>query len=190
MSAPRPFTVTVYASSSERIPAAYRPIAEEVGQRIAARGWDLVWGGGKYGLMGDVSRGARNAGARTLGIILAQFLPNEVHCEQATSMEWVEDMRMRKRGLAEAGDAYLALPGGFGTMEELFEVLSFRQLGLHQRPIVVLNACDYWAPMLQMIERAQQQGFLQSSGQPSFLVAQTPREAIELLDAAASQLHR
>lgn len=179
MTAARPFRVTVYASSSERIDRRYFTVAEEVGRRIAERGWDLVWGGGRYGLMGAVSRGARAAGGRTIGVILQEFIDKNVHCEAAHRMDSVTDMRSRKRGLDEAGDAFLALPGGLGTLEELLEVLSFKQLGFHDRPVVILDAFGYWSPLLQMLERGFAEGFIQPQFRGLCSVASDAATAIE-----------
>lgn len=176
---PQPFRVTVYASSSERIDRAYFPIAEELGRRIAERSWELVWGGGRYGLMGAVSRGARAAGGRLRGVILQQFIDKNVHCDATSAMESVTDMRLRKKGLDEAGDAYIALPGGLGTLEEVLEILSFKQLGFHRKPVVLLNALGYWDPLLAMLERGFAQGFIQSHYRGIHCVAANPQEAIE-----------
>lgn len=185
MSGDRRFRVTVYASSSERIAPAYAAIAEELGARIAGAGWDLVWGGGRFGLMGAVSRGARAAGGRTIGVILRQFVDKNVHCERADSLATVDDMRSRKRGLDEAGDAYVALPGGLGTLEELLEILSFKQLGLHDKPVVVLDALGYWQPLLAMLERGFAEGFIQPHFRGLWTVASTPAAAIAQIAAGS-----
>ena len=182
----RAFRVTVYASSSERIDPAHVAIAEELGRLIATRGWELVWGGGRYGLMGAVSRGARAAGGRTVGVILQQFVDKNVHCEQAHSMQTVHDMRSRKRGLDESGDAYVALPGGLGTLEELLEILSFKQLGLHDKPVVVLDALGYWQPLLTMLERGFAEGFIQPHFRGIYTVAGTPAQAVEQIATTPS----
>jgi uncharacterized protein (TIGR00730 family) len=180
----RRFRVTVYASSSEAIDRAWKAVAEDLGTRIARAGWDLVWGGGRFGMMGAVSRAARAAGGRTIGVILQQFVDKNVHCEQAHEMATMPDMRSRKRGLDEAGDAFLALPGGLGTLEELLEVLSFKQLGFHSKPIVVLNHGGYWQPLLDMLERGFAQGFIQPHFRGLWTVAATPAEAIEQIATA------
>ncbi len=182
----RPFRVTVYASSSERIDAAYAPIAEELGRRIADRGWDLVWGGGRYGLMGAVSRGARAAGGRTIGVILQQFQDKNVHCTAAVEMTSVSDMRSRKRGLDEAGDAFIALPGGLGTLEELLEILSLKQLGFHRKPVVLLDALGYWQPLLQVLDKGFADGFIQDHFRGIYTVARDPAQAIEQVVATSS----
>lgn len=179
MTADRPFRVTVYASSSERIDRRHFAVAEELGRRIGERGWELVWGGGRFGLMGVVSRGARAVGGRTIGVILQQFVDKNVHCEQAHRMDSVTDMRLRKRGLDEGGDAFVALPGGLGTLEELLEVLSFKQLGLHDRPVVILDAFGYYAPLLRMLDDGFAQGFIQSQFRGLYTVAHDPASAIE-----------
>ena len=187
--ATRPFRVTVYASSSERVDASWLAIATDLGTRIAQQGWDLVWGGCRLGLMGAVSCAARAAGGRTFGVILQQFVDKNVHCEQAHEMVAVTDMRVRKRGLDDGADAFVALPGGLGTFEELLEVLSFKQLGLHDKPIVVLNAAGYWQPLLDMFERGFAMGFIQSHFRDLWSVARTPAEAIlQIGEARGSRL--
>lgn len=180
---PEPFSVTVYASSSEGIPREYFPIAEELGRGIADRGWRLVFGGGRYGLMGAVSRGARAAGGEIAGIILKDFIDKNVHCTETREMRSVTDMRLRKQGLDEAGDGYVALPGGYGTYEEILEMLSFKQLGLHRKPVVLLNALGYWDPLLTMIQRSLELGFIQEEYRGLLRVGADPDEALELLAA-------
>lgn len=176
-----PFSVTVYASSSERISERYLAPAEELGAAIARQGWRLVWGGGRYGLMGAVSRGARAAGGQVAGVILQDFIDKNVHCPDTQEMESVTDMRVRKRGLDEAGDAYIALPGGLGTLEELLEILSFKQLGFHDKPVVLLNSFGYFGPLLDMIESGFREGFIQPHFRGIYCVATDPAEAVRLI---------
>ena len=180
--APQKLRVTVYASSSEKIPAPYFEAAEELGRGIGERGWTLVFGGGRYGLMGAVSRAARAAGGAVEGVILQQFIDKNVHCTDTPKMASVTDMRTRKRGLDEAGDAYVALPGGYGTMEELLEMVSFKQLGFHDRPIVVLNVDGYYDALLQMVDRGFLEGFIQPRFRDLFRVAASAEDALALLD--------
>ena len=184
MTKPRPFRVTVYASSSDRIDRAHVEIAEDLGARIAQRGWELVWGGGRFGLMGAVSRGARQHSGRTVGVILQQFIDKNVHCEAAHEMSSVTDMRARKRGLDEAGDAFIALPGGLGTLEEVLEILSFKQLGFHSKPVVLLDALGYWQPLLAMLDKGFAEGFIQDHFRGIYSVARDGKEAIEQIAAA------
>lgn len=187
MSAPTPerrFRVTVYASSSERIDPKWHAVAERLGEQIGARGWDLVWGGSRFGLMGAVSRGARRAGARTFGVILRQFVDKNVACDEAHTMESLDDMRSRKRVLDENGDAFVALPGGLGTLEELLEVMSFKQLGFHDKPIVVLDAFGFWRPLLDMLDRCVAEGFIQQRLRGLWRVASTPEEVVAQIASA------
>lgn len=182
MRAARPLRVTVYASSSERIDRAHFDVAEELGRRLAERGHTLVFGGGRYGLMGAVSRGARGRGGAVRGIILQQFIDKNVHCHDTHEMASVTDMRLRKKGLDEAGDAYVALPGGLGTLEELLEILSFKQLGFHDKPVVILDVAGYWRPLLQMLEQGFAQGFIQPHFRGIYSVAADPAQAIEQIE--------
>lgn len=179
----RRFRVTVYASSSERLDPKWAPVAERLGACIAGRGWDLVWGGSRFGLMGAVSRGARAAGGRTFGVILRHFIDKNVACPDADAMAALDDMRSRKRGLDESGDAFVALPGGLGTLEELLEVMSFKQLGFHDKPIVVLDAFGFWQPLLAMLDRCLAEGFIQQRFRDLWQVATTPEDAVDRLAA-------
>lgn len=184
-SLPRRLRVTVYASSAENIPLPYFEAAETLGRGIGERNWTLVFGGGRYGLMGAVSRAAREAGAEIEGIILQEFIDKNVHCTETQPMHSVTDMRSRKQGLAEAGDAYVALPGGHGTMEELLEMISFKQLGFHDQPIVILNTEGYYDPLLQMIDRGFEEGFIHPQFRGLFQATATAEEVLTLLDQEA-----
>lgn len=166
----RPFRVTVYASSSERIASTWAAAAEDLGRCIAGRGWDLVWGGGRFGLMGAVSRGARAAGGRTIGVILQQFVDKNVHCTAAHEMATVQDMRSRKRGLDEGGDAFIALPGGLGTLEELLEAATLTQLGDHVKPCGALNVQGFYDPLRGMLDRAVAEGFMKAEHRDMILI--------------------
>lgn len=177
-------SVTVYASSSDAIPAPYFQIAEDLGRLIAERRWRLVFGGGRHGLMGAASRAARAAGGTVSGIILQQFIDKNVHCTDTREMESVTDMRQRKRGLNEAGDAYVALPGGYGTFEELLEILSFKQLGFHDKPVVVLNALGYYDPLLAMVDKAFGEGFIHQAYRGMFAAVATAAEAVATIERA------
>ena len=178
------FNVTVYASSSQDIPARYFDVAEELGRGIAERGWRLVYGGGRGGLMGAASRGARAAGGAVTGIILQKFIDMGAHCTETAEMTTVTDMRQRKRGLDEAGDAYVALPGGYGTFEELFEIISFKQLGFHDKPVVVLNAFSYYDDFLAMTDKAFGEGFISSEFEGLFDRATSAAEALAAIERA------
>lgn len=174
--------VTVYASSSERLAARYHEVAAELGRLVGERGWTLVFGGGRHGLMGTLSRAARAAGAPVVGVILQEFIDKNVHCTETREMISVSDMRSRKRGLDEAGDAYVALPGGLGTLEEITEMLSFRQLGFHRKPVIVLNAFGYWDGLIAQVRRGLEEGFIRPEHAAQLWVAATPADAVAAIE--------
>lgn len=144
-------TVTVYAGSSSRASERHLALARELGAAIAGQGWSLVYGGANVGLMGALADAALDAGGRVEGVILDTFA--RVAHASLHHLETVTDMRSRKAGLAHRGDAYVVLPGGFGTLEELSEILVERQIAMHQKPLVVVNPDGFWDPLLALIDR-------------------------------------
>jgi uncharacterized protein (TIGR00730 family) len=176
--------ITVYCASSENLPLPYRTAARELGALIARRGHTLVYGGGRFGLMGELSRAALAEGGKVVGIILDRFLARGVAHEGAHEMHSVTDMRSRKRGLDEAGDAYVALPGGFGTLEEILEILSFKQLGLHARPVVLINIAGYFDPLLAQFDRGMKEGFIDPECRSLYEVAKDAASAMEMIENA------
>lgn len=145
-------TVCVYCSSSEAVSDRYRAVAAELGENMALRGWHLVYGGGNVGLMGEVARAALAAGAHVTGVIPHALADREVALGEVTELIRVETMRERKRLMDERADAFVILPGGIGTLEELLEVLTLKQLGFHQRPIILLDPDGFWDPLRQQLD--------------------------------------
>jgi len=145
------FAVTVYAGSNRRARADYLTLAAELGDAIAKRGWVLVYGGSNIGLMGACADAALAAGGRVEGVILDSF--SRVAHSGLHALDVVGDMRERKAGLARRGDAFVALPGGFGTLEEVSEILVERQLHFHAKPLVLVNADGFWDPLLALFAR-------------------------------------
>ena len=141
------FRVCVYCSSSTSISQELIDFADEGGQGIAERGWDLVWGGGSVSMMGAVARGAREHGGKTIGVIPSKLLDHEFEDKDATEMFVVKDMRERKGKLEELSDAFIALPGGIGTLEEFFEIWVGRYLNFHQKPVIVCDPIGAYTPM-------------------------------------------
>jgi uncharacterized protein (TIGR00730 family) len=174
--------ITVFAGSSRRSAAPYTAVAEALGAEIARRGHELVYGGGRTGLMGALADAALAAGGRVHGVILRRFIEEDVH-HLGVEMFEVDDMRARKAGLDERADAFVALPGGLGTLEELAEVLSFRKLALHHRPVVLLNAHGFWDPLLGWFERAMEAGFEKPAARAWWAVAGTAAEAVATCEA-------
>lgn len=144
--------VCVYCASSTRVPASYVDVAAEVGAELARRGHSLVSGGGRVSCMGAVARAARAGGAHTVGVIPRPLLDLEVGDVDADELLVVADMRERKGLMDARADAFLALPGGLGTLEELFEVWVARSLGMHAKPVVVLDVDGLYDPLRAQVE--------------------------------------
>ncbi len=140
------------------MPRAWVPVARELGAGIAERGWILVYGGANVGLMGECADAALAAGGRVEGVILDSF--SRVAHHGLDQLEVVADMRSRKAGLADRGDAFVALPGGFGTLEEFSEILVERQLDHHRKPLLLVSPDGFWNPLLAQFERMAQAGLL------------------------------
>ena len=183
MIAPPIRSVTVYAASSKRAPAELLTLAHDLGVAIARRGWVLVYGGARIGLMGALADGALDAGGRVEGVILDTFA--RVAHASLHSLETVGDMRSRKAGLAHRGDAYVVLPGGFGTLEELSEILVERQLGLHAKPLVLLNHGGFWDPLLLQIERQVALGLVSPVHRDKLSVVGDVASALGAIERAA-----
>ncbi len=154
------FSICVYCGSRPGENPLFVDAAKAVGQWIGERGGQLVYGGGRSGLMGTVAEAARVAGARVVGVI-PQMLVDQEHANHACDeLHIVQTMHERKALMAERSDAFLALPGGIGTFEELFEVWTWRQLGYHDKPIGVLNVAGYYGGLLEFLRTSVASGFM------------------------------
>jgi uncharacterized protein (TIGR00730 family) len=153
-------SVCVYCGSSDKIHNHFLDAAYQLGATLAKRGLKLVYGAGSTGLMGAVANGALESNGEVIGIIPEIFNTPTLAHQGLTRLEIVQDLHLRKSRLAELSDAFIALPGGFGTMEELFEILTWAQIGLHQKPVGLLNVRNYFDPLLQMVEQARIEGFI------------------------------
>jgi cytokinin riboside 5'-monophosphate phosphoribohydrolase len=137
----------------------YRQAARELGEAIGAQGWRLVYGGTRIGLMGEVASAVRRCGGQVTGIVPGHIRERVRECEPAGSLVVTTDMRQRKALMEEGADAFVALPGGFGTLEEVMEILTLKQLGIHRKPVVFLNTQDFYRPLLRFFESLYSQGF-------------------------------
>jgi uncharacterized protein (TIGR00730 family) len=174
--------ITVYCASSTTVPQEYHAVAGELGERIAREGWEIVYGGGGTGLMGSLARAALAAGGRVHGVILETFLEMGLGLEGLTEMEVMEDLRPRKARLEELGDACIALPGAYGTLEELSETIVRRQIGVHAKPIIILNHLGFYDRLLSFFEDVRSRGFvLGLDGDGLYRVARDVDEAMEIL---------
>ena len=152
--------VCVYCSSSLTIEQRYVDLAAEVGTRLAGAGYSLVSGGGRVSMMGAVAQAARAGGAHTVGVIPEHLVPFEVADNDADELIVVDTMRTRKQVMDERSDAFIALPGGIGTLEELFEVWTAHSLGMHPKPVIVLDPYDFYAPLWTYLDALCDQGFV------------------------------
>jgi uncharacterized protein (TIGR00730 family) len=152
--------VCVYCSSSEQIDVSYIELAYDFGARLAAAGHSLVSGGGRVSMMGAVAKAARAGGAHTVGVIPEHLIPYEVADTDADELVVVETMRERKRIMDERSDAFVALPGGIGTFEELFEMWTSLSLGMHDKPVIVLDPDGFYAPLWVYLDALCEKGFV------------------------------
>ena len=153
-------SVCVFCSSAGGLPEVYRSAARDLGAELAARGHRLVYGGGNVGLMGTVANAVLDAGGQVTGVIPQQLADWEVAHRGLTEREIVDSMHARKMRMFELSDGFVALPGGFGTMEEIFEMLTWRQLGIGNKPCAFLDIDGFYAPLIGMIDRMVEERFL------------------------------
>jgi uncharacterized protein (TIGR00730 family) len=176
-------TVCVYCASSTRIDPTYLTLAAEVGTELARRGHTLVTGGGSISMMGAIAGAARDGGAHTIGVIPRHLVMMEVADLKADELVVVDTMRERKAEMERRADAFLALPGGLGTLEELFEVWTSGSLGLHAKPVVVLDPDGFYQPLWRWLEGLVERGFVRRSAYSDLRRAQTVADALDALDA-------
>ena len=178
--------VCVYCASSTRVPESYVELAAEVGTALAARGHSLVSGGGRLSMMGAVARAARAGGAHTVGVIPQALVDVEVG-DTDGELVVVGGMRERKGVMDARADAFLALAGGLGTLEELFEVWVARSLGLHVKPVVVLDTDGLYAPLRQQVELMHERGFVRTPALGALQWATTVAQALDLVEAGLAE---
>lgn len=177
---PKKASVCVFCGSRPGVRPAYAADARATGQMLARNGWRLVYGAGDVGLMGEVARAAQSAGAETFGVIPIHLLNREVGKRDLSTFVVTETMHERKKVMFMNSDAFVVLPGGGGSLDEFFEILTWRQLGLHEKPIIFLNTEGYWDPVFAMIDRIVGEGF----AEPSLAGYYTPVSSVEELEAA------
>lgn len=182
---PRPIrSVCVFCGARNGAAPAYVAAAQALGALLADENWRLVYGAGDVGLMGEVARAADAEGAETFGVIPQNLMSREVGRRDLTSLVVTETMHERKKVMFTNSDAIVVLPGGAGTLDEFFEVLTWRQLSLHCKPIFVLNIDGYWTPLLTLIDNIIAQGFAESEVRGYFsVVDDVPELARALRDA-------
>jgi len=172
-------SVAVFCAASDGVRPVYREMAQELGRTLAGRGIGLIYGGAKVGLMGAVADATLAAGGRVVGVIPLVLVDKEIAHDGLSELHVVDTMHTRKKLIGEKADAFLALPGGFGTFEELFEVLAWQTLKLHAKPVVVLNAGGFYDSMLAFLDVCEGEGMLRGN-RHRLLVANTVDEALGL----------
>jgi uncharacterized protein (TIGR00730 family) len=171
--------IAVYCGSSYGAQEIYKTSALALGQELARRGIEVVYGGANVGLMGAVADGALQAGGRVIGV-LPNFLQNrELAHPYLSELHLVETMHERKMMMNDLSDGVIALPGGFGTLEELFEMLTWGQLGLHQKPVALLNVDRFYDTLLEFLTTMTNDGFLKAENRSMLLVGVSPQEVLE-----------
>ncbi|MEM7469815.1 MAG: TIGR00730 family Rossman fold protein [Pseudomonadota bacterium] len=174
-------SVCVYCGSRFGAKPAYKAAAQELGTQVAQNGWRLVYGAGDVGLMGTVAQAAQDAGGDVFGVIPKHLVDLEVGKRDLTTLVITENMHERKKVMYMNSDAIIVLPGGAGSLDELFEVLTWRQLGLHQKAIYLLNTEGYWDKLIALLDHVIEEGFADASLRQFVTVTATP-------DALAEEL--
>jgi hypothetical protein len=173
--------VTVYCSARTEIANVYKAAAADLGRAIAQRGWGLVYGGNRVGLMEILGDACRAAGGKVVGITPQWFIDQGISDDRCDELIVSAGMRDRKEMMENRGDALLALPGGLGTLEEIFEVIVAKQLGRHGKPIVLLNIANYYDPLLAMIQHGVEHKFIKPAAWGYFFVADSVDSAMNHL---------
>ena len=179
-------TICVFCGAKPGNDPGFLSLAFSIGQLIAIRGHRLAYGGGNVGLMGAVAGGALEAGGDVLGVIPEKLLAREMAHKGIQQMEIVTDMASRKDRMVAVSDGFLSLPGGLGTLDEMFEVLTLRQIGYHQKPSVLLNYEGYYSELLAVLQGFARKGLVDRLEIDRLLVASTPTEALDQLEVAMS----
>lgn len=172
--------ITVYSASSGQVPAKYVEAAQQLGQAIAKNGFTLVNGAGRTGLMGACTDACMAAGGKAIGVIPQFMIDQNWQHNGMSELIVTADMHERKEKMAQLGDACVALPGGVGTLEELLEIITWKQLGLYLKPIIVLNVDGYYDPLFTLLSRAVEERFMREAHAGIWQVATSAEEVIHL----------
>jgi uncharacterized protein (TIGR00730 family) len=179
--------VTVFAGSSMGTDPRYAAAAADLGAGLARAGIGVVYGGAGLGLMGVLAQGALGADGEVTGVIPELLLDAEAADFSLTRLEVVGSMHERKALMADLADGFVALPGGLGTLDELFEILTWRQLRLHRKPVMLLDVGGYWAPLLALVDAQVQAGFVPAASRAALLRVTSPAEVVARLGQAPAE---
>lgn len=170
--------ICVYAGSNRGIREEYEQVARELGRELVARRLGLVYGGGRVGLMGVLAESVSAGGGEVIGVMPRALFPQEVAYEGTTQFYEVKSMHERKALMADLADGFIALPGGYGTYDELFEIITWAQLGLHTKPIGLLNAKGFFDPLLALIQHTSIEGFISPAHTSLVVQKSTPADLL------------
>lgn len=174
--------VCVYCASNDGVKPAYRAAARALGQLLAERGITVVYGGGHAGCMGALADGALASGGDVIGVMPHALVQREVAHQGLTELRVVDSMHDRKAILAELADAFVALPGGLGTLEEFFETWTWAQLGVHQKPVALLNVENFWQPLVDLLAHVEREGFLRGTPRDWIVIDENPANMLARLE--------
>jgi uncharacterized protein (TIGR00730 family) len=180
-------SICVYCGSGTGADPAFIDAARKLGEMLAKGGIRLVYGGGRIGLMGEVARAVLDAGGEVTGIIPEFLKARELMLPEAQELHVVKDMHARKQMMFERADAFIALPGGIGTLEELVEQMTWAQLGRHDKPILIADINGFWRPLLSLLAHMRENGFVRPGLEVRYLVAERIEDAIDMIVAAAAR---
>lgn len=177
-------TICVYCGSSIRVSQSYKDNAARLGELLGQNDYDVVYGGGNVGLMGITATSALDNGADVIGIIPTHLSERETAHKHLTELHTVETMHERKQMMVDRADAFVIMPGGLGTMDEFFEIFTWWQLGLHDKPIIIINVDGYWTPLLDLVQNIATEGFCSQSDYDHLIVLDKTDDIIEALKTA------
>ncbi|KAF9665711.1 hypothetical protein SADUNF_Sadunf16G0152100 [Salix dunnii] len=177
--------ICVFCGSRAGYKSSFSDAALELGKHLVKRNIDLVYGGGSVGLMGLISQTVFNGGRHVLGVIPKALMSHEISGETFGEVIAVADMHQRKAEMAKHADAFIALPGGYGTMEELLEIIAWSQLGIHEKPVGLLNADGYYNSLLALFDKGVEEGFINDTARDIVITAETAAELIEKMEQYA-----
>jgi uncharacterized protein (TIGR00730 family) len=175
-------SICIFCGSSDSVHESYLLAARQMGRSLAERGIRLVYGGGKTGLMGAVAQGVLEAGGEVIGVIIPSMNTVSLAYVGLTQMDVVDGMHARKARMHELSDGYIALPGGLGTFDELFETVTWAQTGAHEKPVGLLNVRDYYVPLLAAIDHAVHEGFIFQEHRDALFIDADPHALLDKME--------
>ncbi|OCG18564.1 MULTISPECIES: TIGR00730 family Rossman fold protein [unclassified Gilliamella] len=174
--------ICVFCGASEGSQLEYRTQAEQLGKTLAEQNRRLIYGGGNKGLMGVIANAVLAHGGEVIGIIPERLVKAETAHHGITRLEVVDNMHQRKARLSELADGFIAMPGGTGTLEEVFEVWTGMQIGYHEKPVALFNPAEFWQPMLNFLQHAVNEGFVRDSFYKTLIVSEDPQSILQQID--------